>query len=128
MVAAWGSTVTAILDTLSLDGPMTCEELADAIDVTGDKLRGVVSRLHRNKRLHIAAWRDTPAADGGRRYLRAVYALGAGDDKRKPRRATNAAAAKRHRAGLRVASSVFDLGLGAAELQAKNRLIKGMMK
>ncbi len=70
----------------------------------------LMHRLHTNGSVHIAGWVHE-LGDGGRRYPRPQYAVGAGADKPKPRVNTKAVRQRyRERRKMRV-TSVFDLGL-----------------
>ncbi len=84
----WGTTVVRIEMALAKTVGMTTSELADCLGLSGDQVRSVVARMHKDsprlrRRLHIAGYRRL-TTDGGRSYLRAVYALGDRQDARRP--------------------------------------------
>lgn len=88
----YGSTVADILHALETCGPMTRDELCNALDVDRMNISAVISRLVRPtvaapRRLHISGY--THDSETGRRYPRAIYALGDKPDAKKPNRQAN---------------------------------------
>lgn len=90
------SVAQRILLYLSEHGPMTTRELADDL---GIKLTHVSSRLAlmRGKKVHISGWRRDE--DGGRLYVRALWALGPAPavEPRKPKPLGESAYNRRYR-------------------------------
>lgn len=113
-----------ILHSLS-DGPLTMREIADQIGSDIDSVRCAIGSLrNRNPRiLHIHSYRrDT---DGGRLYPRAVWALGAGKDAKRPPKLTSSEYNKRAKTKRRVClASIFHIGLVNDSVSSRLRLSK----
>jgi hypothetical protein len=119
MIRGYGEVVSAMLEALTHDGPMTAVELCESVGSTRDKSVRVITALLRPSarypvpRVHIREY--VFDAEGARRYPRAVYAIGAllNAVKPKPSKSDNA---KRWREGrkLRV-NSVWALGTKVKE-------------
>lgn len=107
----WGATASAVRAALEGLGPMTMAEICREIGVGRDGVSAVVSRLHAAGEVHVKDY--TYDDESGRRYPRAVYALGAGSDARRPRRNKNAVGMRSQKlARARIMnSSVFNLAL-----------------
>jgi hypothetical protein len=117
----WGVTTLRILDALEHIGPMTRGEMCAHLRLTREKCAAIFTRLARPqlrplgpKRVHISAW-VYDGDDGERRYPRAVYAIGDGKDKPKPRSDTKANR-KRYRVNKtgRSLSAVFEVNRGVS--------------
>lgn len=108
-----GPIVLGILSALESDGPMTCSELMQALNISKNSTSAVLSRLSKKqkmvpKRIYIAHYQMDSEA-GGRKYPRPAYALG---DKPNAKRvkATRAEISAHYRSNLKGrVSSVFDL-------------------
>ena len=88
MRAEYGALTKLILDAIKAYGPMTQAEICLAVGMSKERLGNVVSRLHYDapklgKQIHIIKY--VYDAEGMRRYPRAVYALGSGNDAAKPK-------------------------------------------
>lgn len=99
-MSTWGVTTLRMLDALEQHGPMTRTELCDHLGLDRTTAASIVSRLMKPskrpvgpKRVYICDWRDD--AEGERRYLRAVYAIGKKPDKPRPEYRPRLLAAKR---------------------------------
>lgn len=111
----YGATVLAIEILLSA-GPMTRSEIEDELGVGKAQVSAVLTRMRRRdkagvKRIHITRWVFTH--DHGRRYPRAVYAIGDKKCQTKPK-ACAAANRRRYLAAKRAVAKmnwVFNLGL-----------------
>lgn len=112
----FGATVLAIEIVLSQQGPMTRSQIEDELGVGKAQVSAVLTRMRRRgkdgvKRIHIKAWVDSH--EGGRRYPRAVYAMGDNPCKTKPK--PDLAANKRRylqsKRSILKANFVFNLGL-----------------
>jgi hypothetical protein len=121
-----GELVLGITAAIKECGPMTTAELRIHLDRGINELGSVVTRMNRAsklrpKRLQIVAY--VYESEGSPRYYpRAVYALGDGPDKPKPKPDRNVVL-RRYRNGRRKRiASVFDLGLS---LKERNRPKKG---
>lgn len=114
-MSKYGSIVEKILKAIEEEGPMTRSEIEQAINYPKSDTGAVVSRLSRPgktipKRLYIQGWTDD--SENGRRYPRAIYALGDMPNKTKPRR-NRKEVASRYRKKIRMlakTNSVFNLG------------------
>ena len=117
----WGSTVLAIEIVLSQQGPMTRSQLEDELGVGKAQVSAVLTRMRRRdksgvKRIYIKSW--THEHEGGRRYPRAVYAIGDKPCKQKPKVDRNEVK-RRYVEGKRTAlkaNFVFHLGLTDREI------------
>jgi len=112
----YGATVLAIEIVLSQQGPMTRSQIENELGVGRAQVSAVLTRMRRRdksgvKRIYIKSWQHTH--EGGRRYPRAVYAIGDKPCKQKPK-SDIAGNKKRYLAGKRAtlkANFVFHLGL-----------------
>ncbi len=96
------------------DSDLSCRECANDLGVSLSYVRALMSKLHANKKVYIAAYRRDE--DGGRLYPRAVYALGQGKDVKRPGALSNTEYNRRHRDAKRGAvNSVFALGVPVEE-------------
>ena len=117
----WGSTVLAIEIVLSQQGPMTRSQIEDELGVGKNQVSAVLTRMRRRdksgvKRIHIKSWAHEH--EGGRRYPRAVYAIGDKPCKQKPKVDRNEVK-RRYVEGKRSAlkaNFVFNLGLTDREI------------
>jgi hypothetical protein len=122
----YGESTTAVLNALRQCGPMTRVELDAATGISKSQLSPTVSRMNKNtpkvgKQIFIVDW--VYDAEGGRRYPRAVYAIGNGEDARKPK-ANVKANKKRYEAKRRTmfsTNSVFNLGLTRDQVRAQTK-------
>lgn len=83
----WGELTNMILDAVKDYGPMTRAEIENHIGVENYEIGGYISRMTRAQkkipqRLHICGY--TRDQEGARQYLRAIYAYGPGQNKKKP--------------------------------------------
>jgi len=88
MRVGYGESAKAILIALKEFGPMTRAELELIVNVKHDCISPIVSRLHKEtprlgKQISIVGY--VYDAEGGRRYPRAIYALGDQQDAKKPK-------------------------------------------
>lgn len=112
----YGATVLAIEILLSQNGPMTRSQIEEELGVGKAQVSAVLTRMRRRdksgvKRIHVKSW--VHEHEGGRRYPRAVYAIGDKPCKQKPK-ADSRANKRRYLAGKRTAlkaNFVFHLGL-----------------
>ena len=117
----YGATVLAIEIALSQQGPMTRSQIEDELGVGKAQVSAVLTRMRRRdksgvKRIHIQSWQYTH--EGGRRYPRAVYAIGDKPCKQKPK-PDLMANKRRYIAGKRgalKANFVFHLGLSDQQI------------
>lgn len=85
----YGVSSHAILAALEHHGPQTRSELEQSCGIEKENISGVISRLHKEtpnfgKRIYIIGY--TNEAEGsGRTYPRAIYAIGDGEDAKKPK-------------------------------------------
>lgn len=88
----WGDLPTAIEIALRDFGPMTAPELLLCVPGTPNEIRKALHRMLQigirrppigQRRVHISGW--TRDAEGVRQYPRAIYALGHGENKPKPK-------------------------------------------
>ena len=133
MRRGYGNTTQKILDLLAQNGPMTRAEITKELGYERDYVSAVVGRLARKlvntpKRIHIVGY--TYDMEGERRYPRAIFALGDGEDLKRPKAQTKANK-KRYREKLKgrfYMNSVFNLGrqgirtfsLGGGQCNAQN--------
>lgn len=106
-----------IVAALNEIGDLSSFELSQALPHRRpEDVRHRLSRMWRTEKVHVVAW--IYDAEGGRTYPRAVYRLGPGKDKTKPKRLTKSECTQRYaaRKKLKVAS-IFDM---AARLGGKN--------
>lgn len=117
----WGATVLAIEIVLSQSGPMTRSQIEDELGVGKNQVSSVLTRMRRRdksgvKRIHIKSWQYTH--EGGRRYPRAVYAIGDKPCRQKPK--PDLMANKRRyiagKRGVLKANFAFNLGLTDREI------------
>jgi len=88
MRIGYGESAKAILAALAELGPMTRAELERVVEVKSKCISPIISRLHKDtprtgKQISIVGY--VYDAEGGRRYPRAIYALGAQSDVDKPK-------------------------------------------
>lgn len=123
MKLEWGALSVEILRLLTECGPMTRSEICMHIGRDKEEIASCVSRLARQtpragKRIHVVdyVW----DMEGERRYPRAVYALGSGKDKARPK--PDPLEVKRRywarRKGRLTANSVFHLGMTRRDVDA----------
>jgi len=127
-VRLYGETTTAMLDELRHCGEMTRFELEKVTGINKTNITPTVSRMKRRtprtgKQIHITRW--VQDAEGGRRYPRAVYAIGDCDDasKPKPNKKENKRRYESKRRVMFSTNSVFNLGLTRDQVRAQ---IKGL--
>lgn len=127
----YGESSTAVLEALRQCGEMTRAELDVATGIDKSQLSPIVSRMNKNaprvgKQIYITRW--VYDAEGGRRYPRAVYAIGAGIDAPKPK-ANPKANKQRYEAKRRTmfsTNSVFNLGLTRDQVRAQTKGMQWM--
>lgn len=83
-----GELTAMILSTLADDGPQTLQDLATQLGLPALQIGAVMHRLRqatpqREKRVHILRWEYEQI--GQKRYPRALYALGDGQCRKKPK-------------------------------------------
>lgn len=88
----YGFTVARILHTLETYGPMTRSEICFHIGLDRMNCSAVITRLAKGgpkipQRIHISGY--THDSEHGRRYPRAIYAIGDLPDAKKPNRQAN---------------------------------------
>jgi len=113
----FGELVSRIQKALAELGRMTGAELCQELEVSKSDLSAVISRMHRAsktlpKRLHIVGYIHEHETHE-RRYPRAIYALGDGIDKPKPK-TSRKEIVRRYASNKRkrfTGNSVFNLGL-----------------
>lgn len=109
-MSRWGVITARVIAHLEHYGPASVAELA-AVGADRDVLRKTCARLVRTQRAHICAW--VRCADGERDYPRAVYSIGPGVNKPRPRaKARKAVVADwhRNRTARQRMNFVFNLG------------------
>lgn len=126
--ATRGYIVDAITKAIEENGPMTTMQLCIELDKTRYEVASVISRMRKDhptmpQRLYIVRW--TKYDDTGRDYPRAVYALGAKPDAKKPRKQPRKVIAKRWRdTRSKKVNSVFQLGIPLRERLQHERSIR----
>jgi hypothetical protein len=112
----WGATVARIELAIKQHGPMTRADLERHLGMTKDQFGGCLTRMTRDlplapQRIHVASY--VYDQEGQRRYPRAVYAYGPGENKPKPKADTKKNRMLYYRRSLnRIRNaSVFNLGL-----------------
>lgn len=101
-----------IRETLEACGPLTSREIHQFFPASSQQdVSAMISTMRHlaTQQVYIHSW--VRENDYGKDYLRAVYALGAKPDARKPRKLTNAERCRRHkqrRAIPKAANSVFN--------------------
>lgn len=119
----WGALSTEILRLLTDYGPMTRSEICMHIGRDKEEIASCVSRLARDtpragKRIYVTDY--VFDMEGERRYPRAVYAIGSGKDKPRPK--PDPLEVKRRywarRKGRLTANSVFHLGMTRRDVDA----------
>lgn len=125
----YGDTTDLILRKLEEEGPMTRAELCASLGMGHDYVSAVLTRLSRAsktlpKRVHIVGYAED--AVGKRRYPRAVYAIGDGQDKKRPRPDKKAVRRRyeENKRKLITGASVFNLGMNRAQINERMRLLK----
>lgn len=83
-----GTIIKNITAILTEQGPMTTSELCEAMKLDKDEVSSVLSRMKlklpkRPQRVHVIGY--THDAEGSRRYPRAIYAIGEGDNAEHPK-------------------------------------------
>jgi hypothetical protein len=125
----WGELTNLILSAVKEYGPMTRAEIKQHIGAKHYEIGGHISRMTRaqkqiEQRLHISGYiRDH---EGARRYLRPVYALGPGQNAKKP---TNYQKRERveydqMRTNIVRNASVFNLGLRRDDIREMRKNVR----
>lgn len=117
-----------ILRMLAELGPMTRLEICRELEPNAQNISSLVSALLREqpcnpRRVHISGW--ICEIEGGRRYPRAIYALGDKPDAKRPRPMKRAEIVARYRAALCAkyrANSVFHLARTQKEIYEVSQL------
>ena len=87
----WGDIPAAIEDTLRSWGPMTGHEMGEFLDIPVNIINKTLRRMRQpskrrkplgERRVHVIDW--APEAEGQRPYPRPIYAVGHGENKRRP--------------------------------------------
>lgn len=122
----WGELTHLILKAVKDYGPMTRSEIEQHIGVETYSIGGYISRMSRPtkdtpQRLHISGY--TRDAEGARKYLRAIYSFGPGENAKKPPGYNNKARAAYYKMQINQVrnSSVFNLGLTRDQARQKRR-------
>lgn len=122
----YGVRVQAIKMALEQYGPQSRAELEQTAVIPKELIAAVVSRMNRNtprigKQIHISHY--VYDAEGARRYPRAVYALGAGVDAKKPVAPTkeNKRRYEAKRKGWYAMNSVFNLGKSRDQIRLERK-------
>lgn len=122
----YGVRVQAIRMALEQYGPQSRAELEHSAGIRKDLIAAIVSRMNKitpraGKQIYIC--RYVYDAEGARRYPRAVYALGAGNDvpKPKPSQLENRRRYDAKRLGLYRMNSVFNLGKSRDQIRAERK-------
>ena len=119
----WGELTWQVLHMLHEIGPMTRAEICVYLGQDKDKVSSIVSRLATDspkagKRIYVCDY--VYDMEGERRYPRAVYAIGGGRDKPRPK--PDPLEVKRRywarRKALLTANSVFHLGMTRRQTDA----------
>lgn len=121
----FGSTANAIRALLRDFGPMTRIELQREVGIPRDRVSAVVSRIHTRGEIHIQSY--TYDDESGRRYPRAIYAWGPGENAAKPK-ADKKEVGRRSKRVTRtriMTSSVFNLGLTRQQCRDLRRVVIG---
>ena len=123
----YGSLVQQIETTLTDLGPMTSAEICQELGLEKGDLSSIISRMCRThkqhpKRLYVSGYTFEHETHG-RRYPRAIYALGDLSDKPKPK-TSRQEIVRRYNANKHkrlTANSVFNLGLPRRILREQSR-------
>lgn len=122
----YGARTQAIRMALEQYGPQSRAELEISAGIPKSMISAIVSRMHKNtprtgKQIYIV--RYVYDAESARRYPRAVYALGAGNDatKPKPSHLENRRRYDAKRKGWYGMNSVFNLGKSRDQLRAERK-------
>lgn len=122
----YGARVQAIRMALEQYGPQSRAELELSAGIPKNLISAIVSRMHKNtprtgKQIYVC--RYVYDAESSRRYPRAVYALGAGNDvpKPKPSQLENRRRYDAKRKGWYGMNSVFNLGKSREQLRAERK-------
>ena len=133
MKRRYGEIVQNILDLIAENGPMTRADLEQELELVKGSLSAVISRMRKPgatgpKRLQVVGW--THEALDKRKYPRAKFGLGDGEDVPKPRHGRGAV---EHRRKIRreydervrklnTMNSVFNLGLTRSQFKLGMKL------
>jgi len=124
-----GPHVVKALEAFAEFGRLTAQEFADFADIGRYDAHAVLNRMNRRtkdgvKRIHIADW--THAHDDARRYPRAVFALGDGLDKKRPKadvRANRKRSEDKRNASFRM-NSVFNMAMTRDTIRDMRRKLR----
>lgn len=122
----YGVRSRAILMALEQYGNQSRAELEQSAGIRKDLISAIVSRLNKRgarigKQIHIVSY--VYDAEGARRYPRAVYAIGDGEDAKKPK-ASQKENRRRYdakRVGLYRMNNVFNLGKSRDQIRAERK-------
>jgi hypothetical protein len=122
----YGARVQAIRMALEQYGPQSRAELEQSAGIRKDLISAIVSRMNKNlprigKQIYVC--RYIYDAEGSRRYPRAVYALGGGNDVPKPKASPkeNKRRYDAKRLGWFRMNSVFNLGKSRDQIRAERK-------
>jgi len=122
----YGVRVQAVKMALEQYGPQSRAELEQSAGVRKDLISAILSRMNKNlprvgKQIYVC--RYIYDAEGARRYPRAVYALGSGNDVAKPKASPkeNKRRYDAKRMGLYRMNSVFNLGKSRDQIRAERK-------
>lgn len=122
----YGAHTQAILMALEQYGSQSRAELEQSAGIRKELIAAIVSRMNKNtprtgKQIHIC--RYVYDAEGARRYPRAVYALGAGEDVKKPKASTleNRRRYEAKKYGMYRMNSVFNMGKSRDQIREEMR-------
>jgi len=122
----YGVRSRAILMALEQYGNQSRAELEQSAGIRKDLISAIVSRLNKRgarigKQIHIVSY--VYDAEGARRYPRAVYAIGDGEDAKKPKASPkeNRRRYDAKRVGLYRMNSVFNLGKSRDQIRAERK-------
>lgn len=124
-----GVSTNAIIASLEQDGPQTRAELEISCGIPKDNIAAVISRLNKRtakmgKRIHIIDYTHE-SETSQRDYPRAIYAVGDGEDAKKPKPKTRKEIRNKYDAKVRNKfrmNSVFNLAMNREQI--KNQLKK----
>jgi hypothetical protein len=122
----YGVRSRAVLMALEQYGNQSRAELEQSAGISKDLISAIVSRLNKRgarigKQIHIVSY--VYDAEGARRYPRAVYAIGDGEDAKKPKASPkeNRRRYDAKRVGFYRMNSVFNLGKSRDQIRAESK-------
>ncbi len=88
------TTRQAVLALLEEHGPLSIRALADMLGIERASVNSAISPAHKQKLVHIVGWKRSIGTRGN---LGAIYAIGPGQDRKRPRFDSHKQAAERYR-------------------------------